>query len=400
MANSPDYAAVIAEAIGRSDEALNKPEDLSAHIIPDSDTYDDAVVRWFWKGYVQRGKIHLVDASASSGKTRFMLALAACAQQGCFPFDENGDPFPVDPPRTLYFSSEDEPGELKVVYKQCGGNPKWLYPYSPADHDYIEFNNEGLERLEKMILAMSIGLVVIDPILEFGPSSIQNQSDNKNITKFLSNLRPVIARTNVACLAVRHWALNTVGKSFENLAAGGGAWRSGARGQSVIFKHPGSTREWLQILVIPARGSLLVTYGKPFCMEVKENITSFIRPENVDWDVYCEKYPVLQEQFGKPKARIAEGTRGPASEATQETAQALLELIANHPNKAIYSKAAREILIQDGHADRTIYRAKDALVKSNQITDVRGMWTLNDTYDPFENDGPPAEEGQQYWQDL
>jgi hypothetical protein len=388
----------LAKVLGEWD--ARKTGDLSEYCIKSASEYDDAVVQWFWKGYIQRGKIHLVDASASSGKTRFMLATAACAQNGCFPFDEAGAPYQVDPPRTLYFSSEDEPGELKLVYKQCGGNPDWLFPYSPADYDYIEFNNEGLERLEKMINAMNIGLVVIDPILEFGPSAIQNQSDNKNITKFLSNLRPVIARTNVACMAVRHWALNTVGKSFENLAAGGGAWRSGARGQSVIFKHPKSTENFLQILVIPARGSLLVTYGKPFCMEVRENITTFVRPENVDWDAYCEKYPVLQEQFGKPKAKIAEGTRGPVSETLQETAQAILDVLNDQPGNKMYTKDIRQALIDLGHAQRTIYRAKDALEASGQIVDNRGMWTLNATYDPFENDGPDPDGGQQYWQDL
>jgi hypothetical protein len=401
VAIQKDYKALFARALAASDaELLPKPEDLSNFVLPNAEGLPSPVTDWMWEGYVLRGKLTNIEAKGGGGKSRLLLGIAACLSNGVFPFTYEPEVKKVPEGAILYFSSEDTACENAQTFVDCGGNRKYFIPYNKKNFGTLRLNDEGLTKFEKMIKANGIVMAAFDPILQYLPDFVKSQNDNVAITQFLDDLRTVAESTNAAIFPIRHWAKGTLGKDVEDLAAGGEAWRNGARGQFVLFSHPKNMRNWSQFLVVPGRNTQRVQYGPPFAIQVSTGLQTFLHPKDIDWEIYCEAYPALARRFGNPKANLVEGTRGPKASVLQETAKAILNLLSEQPEKKMYTKDVRETLIKRDFVQRTIYNARDALLKSGQIEDNHGMWTLSATYDPFENDGPDPEGGQQYWQDF
>ncbi len=367
---------------------------------PDPDVISDATglepsqTDWLWEGYMLKGKVTNIEARGGAGKSRLVLAIAACGSIGCFPFGPHGEPIRFEPWSTLYLSSEDDPAEIADTFEECGGDRKYLKIYDPREHGPLTIHGEGEDRLIRMIQKNGVKNVVADPVLEFAPAYLKSQSDNVAITQFMAGLRRVGAKTESAVTIMRHFAKGMIGKEMHELAAGGEAWRNGARGQFVLFSHPENRIGWTQILVCPARNTMRVQYAKPFGIEIDSGRQFFLTPEQVDMEKYMEHYDVLKRRYGGPQANLPRGTRGPGNEALEKTAQAILDYL--YKNGATYTKAVRTDLIAAGFVQATIYRAKDALIAKGLIVDDRGTWSIGDTYDPFD-DAPLQEDTHKAW---
>lgn len=379
----------IAHALRRSDEELSKPEDLSELVFSNSTGLAKPSKAWMWEGYVLKGKLTSIEAKGGGGKSRLLLGIAACLSNGVFPFSYESEIVNVEPGRILYFSTEDTMEESAQTFEECGGNRELFFPYNRRKYGALRLNDQGLTNLEKMIKANRIVMTAFDPILQYLPDSVKSQNDNVSITQFLDDLRAVAESTNTALFTVRHWAKGTLGKDVEDLAAGGEAWRNGARGQFVMFPHPKNMNNWSQFLVVPGRNTQRVQYGKPFAIEVRTGYQTFVHPKNIDWETYIEAYPALAKRYGSPKASFNRSSRGPAPKARQAAAQAILDLLTKRNCRSMYCKDVINQL--EGNGDglfsrATLYLAKKALNDQGLLTDTRGLWQVTEAYDPLDDD--------------
>ncbi len=384
-----DYDDIIAKAIGRSKYLLAQEDDLSEFVLPNAEGLPSPVTDWMWEGYVLRGKLTNIEAKGGGGKSRLLLGIAACLSNGVFPFTYEPEVRKVPEGAILYFSSEDTACENAQTFEDCGGNRKHFIPYNKKNFGTLRLNDEGLTKFDKMIRANGIVMAAFDPILQYLPDFVKSQNDNVAITQFLDDLRTVAESTNAAIFPIRHWAKGTLGKDVEDLAAGGEAWRNGARGQFVLFPHPKNMNNWSQFLVVPGRNTQRVQYGKPFAIQVSTGLQTFVHPKDIDWESYCEAFPALGKRYGSPKANVQRSTRGPAPKARQEAAQAILDLLLKREGKSMYCTEVINELDGKGeglHARNTLYLARKALIDQGLLTDTRGLWQVTDAYDPFDDD--------------
>lgn len=365
-------------------------------------------VRWLWEGYLQDMKLTNIEARGSGGKSRLALGIAACASIGVFPFSYHMEPWRCEPFSTIVFSSEDEPDEIAATFEECGGDRRKLFIYSPQEHGPLTLDEEGIERLRDIILEVKPKILLFDPILEFAPDSVKHQSDNTGITQFLASMRRLGVREQLAPINIRHWAKGIMGKEMHELAAGGEAWRNGARGQLVIFGHIdndsgiGAVRkEVSRFLVCSARNSQRVQYGGPFEIVVKTGEQSFVRPDMVDIAPYANCYQAVRTRYNLSVSESGEfsgsGRRGPAANGQAKAAEAITAYLKEH-GPTHYRKFidAMKSRIDAGEFSKaTLYRARQILMADQTITDVDGTWGLAldnatlDGYDPFASPDDP-----------
>lgn len=74
-------------------------------------------IRWLWKGWMAKGKLHILAGAPGTGKTTIALALAAAVTRGApFPDGAQGEPGNV-----LIWSGEDDPADTLVPRLMAAG---------------------------------------------------------------------------------------------------------------------------------------------------------------------------------------------------------------------------------------------------------------------------------------
>lgn len=367
-----------------------------------------STTEWLWEGYIMRGKVTNVEAKGGSGKSRLILGIAAGLSLGIWPFTLNSaTSVKCEPGKTLIFTSEDSPEEITDTFKEAGGDVSKLFFYDPRIHGTLVLDEKGVERLQELVAMNNFDMVVLDPVLEFVPKTLTSQNDNTAITKFLASLRNVAASTGCAIVCVRHFSKGMAGKEVHEMAAGGEAWRNGARGQFVLFAHPECRKGWTQVMAVPARDTMRAQYGKPFGIEITEGRQTFVPPHVLNVETYCEAYEALAKRFGRVSVQIPDKSRGPKATRLKECAEAIGALLEKCPGRSKNYLEAREEIKAQGFSQALVYRAKDAMKDAGLLRDSGTDWVLTDDYDPFADDvipeNPSGNDTQSsfnhYWQD-
>lgn len=265
----------------------------------------------------------------------------------------------------------------------------------------------GIDRLQELVAMNNIDMVVLDPVLEFVPKTLTSQNDNTAITKFLASLRNVAASTGCAIVCVRHFSKGMAGKEVHEMAAGGEAWRNGARGQFVLFAHPECRAGWTQVMAVPARNTMRAQYGKPFGIEITEGRQTFVAPHVLNVEAYCEAYEALAKHLGKVHLEIHVKARGRRPARQFECAKAIAEILEKCPGRNMSQLNMRQMLIHQGFQQSLIYRTRNSMIVAGILKDTGVDWALTDNYDPFADDvipeNPPGIGTQStfthYWQD-
>lgn len=382
-----DTSQTVSMLLGLAREGLPDPQ--AALRVADATGLGKPITSWLWEGYMLRRKITMIDAKGGAGKSRLLLAIAACASRGLFPFNgyDQAAPWKCEPSSTLYFSTEDEAEEVAETFDELGGDRRRFHIYDPDTMPPISLDSAGADRLIEVINEMGVSMVVLDPLLEYAPKDFRNQNDNTAITKFLRELRRVGTSTGVAIAAVRHFAKGMEGRGLSELGAGGEAWRNGARGQLVMLPHPENGRrpEWHQALVMPARNTMRVQYGPVFGIQIERGEQTFIKPQDVDLAPYIEHYPPLRHLGPKEEAApVARGKRGPDSKATRAAAEAIIDFIRT--NGPTHFATVRDAVEGQGHRRASVYEAKKRLQADGTIIDEAGKWGFADDFDLFADD--------------
>lgn len=165
-------------------------------------------VRWWSKGRLSYGKLHIMEGNGGVGKSTLLMELAARATTGEAPPDgEPGDPMGVG-----ILTQEDAASDtIRPRLEAAGGNPDkvWLLDEipveDPEDPDAsITFSlPTHCKMLEEAIEINNIRLVIIDPFIDFLEDDLSENS-NKDVRKALGPLSRVAERTDAIVIAVRH----------------------------------------------------------------------------------------------------------------------------------------------------------------------------------------------------
>jgi len=205
-------------------------------------------------------------------------------------------------------------------------------------------------------------MVVCDPIKMYLPH-MTNQYDESVLGPHLAAIRDEVARPmGVAWVNVRHFAKMRGGISYDDLSeAGQGneAWRDTHRSQLVALPLP---RPKYGCAIFHMKGSIMTPTGSPFGWEFNRGQFGWIKPDDMDLS-WLKGY----NNPGRPSEK-------------RQGAEKFLKanMVGGVPMDRDYIV---ERGIADGHTQRTIYRAADALSIEKTTTDDGVKWTLPD---PFE----------------
>jgi len=205
-------------------EMFGDPSDVLARInspikLRNGATVKKRKVEWYWKGWLAKGKIHLLAGEPGTGKSTLALKLLATVSRGALWPDNTQAPRG----RILIWSGEDSIEDtLLPRFEAMGG-----------DLSMVEFIDRvedpgGGERLFHPGLDMSrlistaklypdLKVILVDPI------SISVLGDSHNNTEVRQALLPLYdfcEQTGIAVLGITHFSKNTDGKTIINRVTG------------------------------------------------------------------------------------------------------------------------------------------------------------------------------------
>lgn len=197
-------------------------------------------IRWLWKGWMAKGKLHILAGAPGTGKTTIALALAAAVTRGAsFPDGTQGEPGNV-----LIWSGEDDPADTLVPRLMAAGadlqriciignvgQGQDARPFDPA---------QDIGKLEYAAAQFGdISLVIADPVV----SAVTGDS-HKN-TEVRRALQPVVdlgRRLDCAVVGISHFSKGTSGRDPLERVTGSVAFGALARVVLVTAKGDDGTR--------------------------------------------------------------------------------------------------------------------------------------------------------------
>lgn len=334
----------------------------------DADFIDMAKVRpespeYLWEPYLRLKQVNIVEAKGSSGKSTFLLAVAAALSNGILPFGGR-----CEPVTTLYYGREDDPGELRHRFDSLGGDASRLKTLKQL----YEFDQRGLARMQESIIRLGARLIIIDPAKDFLPRWIPHEFDNVKISRWLGDIRDVSRSTSSAVVAVRHWSKETKNVALAHRGAGGDQWRNSARVQLVLVRHPGRPASEEYVGVFPCRGSINAPAGDPFGISNEAGQFQWIAPDDFDLAPFEQEF-----DLGQPSA----SAKGPTQAVVEDFLRRHVPSRTYAPVKELETLAkAAGINIGGG----TWKRAKAKLCEAARFGDGWNV-TLKEV-DPFANE--------------
>lgn len=222
-------------------------------------------VAFLWEPYFPKSRVILLDADGGTGKSAWMISVAAALSYGFNPLDRSPMSSPV---RTLYMIGDtDPPTEYEAVYRANGGQQKycmWLPRVNYETGQSMSFNDETLRRLEENIIDGGFELVVIDPLMYYLQGIVQGTNQMLEVLEICTKIGAIAARTGCTIIAVRHTSKGFVGKRASEMGLGSVQFRNSFRGQLVMQWHPEQDAFPGVVVISDEKGSLRVPRGKAF----------------------------------------------------------------------------------------------------------------------------------------
>lgn len=184
-------------------------------------------IRWLWRGWLARGKLHVLAGSPGTGKTTIALSLAATITNGGYLPDGSR----AVAGNVLVWSGEDDPGDtLKPRLAAAGANMRRVFfvgdvglgeesrPFDPSR------DMAGLERAAEAI--GNVALLVADPVV----SAVSGDSHkNTEVRRALQPLINLASRIDCAVLGISHFSKGTAGRDPLERVTGSIAFGAVAR---------------------------------------------------------------------------------------------------------------------------------------------------------------------------
>lgn len=168
-------------------------------------------VRWLWRPWLARGKLHLLAGAPGQGKTSLALALAATISRGAtWPDGQQSEPANV-----LVWSGEDDFADtLNPRLAAMGADRSRILfvgdihqrgkrrPFNPA-HDVPALTKAAMDR-------GGVAFVIIDPLM----SAVSGESNNgADVRRSLEPIARMAQTLDAAVLGIHHFSKGTAGRS-------------------------------------------------------------------------------------------------------------------------------------------------------------------------------------------
>lgn len=304
-------------------------------------------VDWFWEPYIPYKMLTIMEGDPGIGKSFLTMYLAALVSRGgTLP---NGTK--VRKGRALILSAEDDAAyTIRPRIDAMSGDPdriRYLADYSPFDDD-------GLKALRTEMLEHEPSLIIIDPLFAFVPSASDMYKPNE-IRGLLAQLAQVASEAEAAMIVVRHLRKSGASKALYQ-GIGSIDVIGAARSAVLIGIHP----EDPEMKVMAHLKHNLAPRGDSWMYQLVAGSEGEMPA--LKW---AGKSPITVEEL------LGAAPTGPsAHDAAMEFLRKELK-DGPRPAKAVLGRAAAE-----GHAERTIERAKQAIrVKSEKGKDG-WVWSL------------------------
>lgn len=299
-------------------------------------------VRWLWKGWLARGKFHLLVGAPAAGKTTIAMAIAAAvSSEGTLPSGEAAQPGKV-----LIWSGEDDPADtLLPRLLAMGADDSQVFfignstrrgrkqPFDPAQ-DMSVLQSE-IERRG------GVALLILDPVV----GAIRGDSHrNAEVRRELQPVVDIAERTGVAVLGITHMAKGTAGRDPTERVIGSIAFAAVAR--VIMIANQGSDGGVLALAknnLAPSDG------GYRYSLESVES--ERVNAVRVDWGAKVSGS--ARELLGQQEIDLEIGRS-----ALQEASEWLDTFLGHGPAPTTQIEEAAEAA---GIAWRTVQRAKSLL---------------------------------------
>lgn len=304
-------------------------------------------VHWLWKGWLARGKLHLIAGTPGQGKTTIAMAFAATiTRAGRWP-DGTGS----DMGHVVVWSGEDDAEDTLLPRVQaCGGDPKRISFITGTRRAGIECSFDPAKDMESLQSAIdrigNVRLIIVDPIV----SAVTGDSHKNTETR--RDLQPLVdlaANSGAALVGITHLSKGGIGGDPVQRVLGSVAFVAVARVVLVAAKVRSDDGSSKRIL---ARGK------------------SNIGPDDGGFEYYLEQIEVAPE-IDASRVTWGNAVSGTAQDllsesdadtsgggALQDAKDFLSEVLAGGP---VPSKQVQAEAKEAGISSATVKRAREAL---------------------------------------
>ncbi|MDF9393010.1 AAA family ATPase [Methylococcus capsulatus] len=192
-------------------------------------------IRWLWRGWLARGKLHVIAGAPGTGKTSIALALAATiTTAGRWP-----DGSAAEPGNVLIWSGEDDPHDTLVPRLLAAGadRSRCYFVGDVADMGERRVFDPAKDMAALAQVARRIGdirLMIVDPIV----SAVSGDSHkNAEVRRGLAPLVELAGKLDCALLGVSHFSKGTAGRDPLERVTGSLAFGALARIVFAAFKE-------------------------------------------------------------------------------------------------------------------------------------------------------------------
>jgi AAA domain/Primase C terminal 1 (PriCT-1)/Bifunctional DNA primase/polymerase, N-terminal len=310
-------------------------------------------VVFLWQRRLVQGKLNLIFGEPGLGKSYLTLYCAANVSRG-LPWPDGGAP-PVG--TVILLTAEDGLADtIRPRLDKLGADPTRIHALTAvkrsADGQEATFSLlDDLAILEATVVRLGASFVIIDPL-----NAYLAKVDSHRASEVRSALAPIAAmaeRTHVTFLAVHHTNKSGDGRAL-NRVTGSGDFAAAPR--SVLLVAPDPDDESRRCLVSAKLNLARKPPGLGFSI--------------IEGGLVFDDEPVTQDA----NALLASSPRSAKDEGKFEEAKEwLAEYLGDyqeHPQKEV--KAAAKAA---GIADRTLWRAKDALQVRSEKGGMTAGWT-------------------------
>jgi putative DNA primase/helicase len=330
-------------------------------------------VEWLWKGWIARGKLHLICGMPGVGKSYTTCDLAArITRGGTWPDGSQGS----DPAEVLFLVGEDGLNDtlrprLEAHEADCASVHVLRSRTIPGESGKrierpISLITD-IERISELLsLNPAISALVIDPISEYLPGVDHN--NNAEIRAALAPLVRLAEQRRLAILLVSHFNKGNLGPALYR-SMGSIAFMAVAR---IAWAFIRDRDDWDRVLMLPLKNNL----HRPI-PGLAYRIVDGERGCRLEWE--ADPVPILADEA------IEDKRSGKAPAKLEEAVDWLRDQLANGSSE---SKQLEDDAAEADISKATLWRARERLkVVATKIRGIKGGWMVSL---PKSAEDPPA----------
>jgi hypothetical protein len=191
-------------------------------------------VQWLSRGWIPFAALTLFAGQGGMGKSAITAAWVARATRGQLNGRYRGQPVKV-----LWVGNEDGFEDVIGVRLKMAGADMDKVAFLQVDSENLadELNIvTDIDRLKEVVEAEDIKLVVVDPVVEYLPTSTESHND-KSVRQALRPARALAAALNISVLGIIHFNKSGSTDVASRIAASAG-FRNAARSMLIVADHP------------------------------------------------------------------------------------------------------------------------------------------------------------------